>query len=133
MTILYEKRTDGTVDEVGERLQRAAAEHEFGVLGIVDIKDKMNSKGVEFGPQCRIYEVCHPERAKRVLEKKLEISTALPCRISVYEESGGVTVSTMLPTQMLDMFGEPELRPVAESVERDIKAIIDDTVGGSGA
>jgi uncharacterized protein (DUF302 family) len=128
MSILYEKKASGTIEQVGERLQRAAAEHDFGVLGIVDIKEKMNSKGVDFGPECRIYEVCHPERAKRVLEKRLEISTALPCRISLYEQGGAVTVSTMLPTQMLDMFGEPELRPVAESVEDDIKAIIDDTV-----
>jgi uncharacterized protein (DUF302 family) len=128
MSILYEKKTSGTIEQVGERLQRAAAEHDFGVLGIVDIKEKMNSKGVDFSPECKIYEVCHPERAKRVLEKRLEISTALPCRISLYEQEGAVTVSTMLPTQMLDMFDEPDLRPVAESVESDIKAIIDDTV-----
>jgi uncharacterized protein (DUF302 family) len=128
MSILYERKTSGSVDEVGERLQAAAADHEFGVLGVVDIKAKMNEKGVEFGPACRIYEVCHPERAKRVLEKNLEISTALPCRISVYEEHGGVTVSTMLPTRMLDMFEEPALQPVAQSVEDDIKAIIDDAV-----
>ena len=98
---------------------------------MVNIKEKMNGKGVEFGPECRIYEVCHPERAKRVLEKELEISTALPCRISVYEEDGGITVTTMLPTEMLSMFGEPELQPVAQSVEDDIKAIIDDTVSST--
>jgi len=37
-----------------------------------------------------VYEVCNPDIAKKVLETKGAISTALPCRISVYSE-GGVT------------------------------------------
>jgi uncharacterized protein (DUF302 family) len=131
MSILYSRTTAGTVEEVGQRLEKAATERQFGVLGVVDIKQKMNSKGVDFGPECRIYEVCHPERAKRVLERKLEVSTALPCRISVYEADGGITVCTMLPTEMLRMFDAPDLGPVAESVEEDIKGIIDATVAAS--
>ena len=55
-----------------------------------DLRAKMTEKGVEFTRECRIYEVCNPQQAKKVLEKNMEISTALPRRISVYEE-GGVT------------------------------------------
>jgi uncharacterized protein (DUF302 family) len=31
----------------------------------------------------------NPQQAKKVLERNKETSTALPCRISVYEEGGG--------------------------------------------
>ena len=126
MNILYEKTAEGSIDEVGARLEEAAQNHKFGVLGIIDLKAKMTGKGVEFGPECRIYEVCNPQRAKQVLEKNLSMATALPCRIALYEAEGKVTLSTLLPTEVLGMFGTLELAPVAQDVENDIKALMDE-------
>jgi len=88
----------------------------------------MQSKGVEFDPACRIYEVCNPHRAKEVLEKNLAVSTALPCRIAMYEQGGQVRLATILPTAMMDLFDQPDLRPVAQEVERTIRQIMDDAV-----
>ena len=122
--ILYTLQTDGSVESVGAHLEQAASEHKFGVLGVVDITAKMAEKGVPFKPACRIYEVCNPQRAKRVLEENLHISTALPCRISVFETAGRITLSTIRPTCMLEMFHEPALQPVAEQVEEEIRAIM---------
>jgi uncharacterized protein (DUF302 family) len=65
-------------------------------------------------------------QAKRVLDKEMSVATALPCRIAVYEENSGVKVATMLPTQMLALFSVPDLAPVAQEVEREIKAMIDE-------
>jgi uncharacterized protein (DUF302 family) len=90
----------------------------------------MASKGVEFGPECRIYEVCNPQRAKHVLERNMSISTALTCRIALYQKEEKVTLPTLLPTQVLSMFETPDLAPVARSVEDDIKAIMDETAVG---
>jgi len=78
MGILYEKTAEGSIDEVGARLEQAAQNHKFGVLGIIDLKAKMAGKGVEFGPECRIYEVCNPHGAKQVLEKNLVARQVLP-------------------------------------------------------
>lgn len=126
MNILYEKTADGAIDEVGARLEQAAQNCKFGVLNVIDLKAKMAGKGVEFDPECRIYEVCNPQRAKQVLEKNLSISTALPCRIALYQKEGKVTLSTLLPTKVLSMFETPELAPIAQEVENDIKAMIDE-------
>ncbi len=130
MGILHERTADGTIDEVGARLEQAAQKHKFGVLNVIDLKAKMAGKGVEFGPECRIYEVCNPDRAKKVLESNMSISTALPCRIALYQESGQVKLSTLLPTKVLGLFGPPELNSVAKAVEDDIKAIIDEATAG---
>ncbi len=123
--MLYIKETDKSIDEVCEDIQKAAAENKFGVLGVIDLKEKMAAKGVQFGPQCRIIEVCNPAQAKKVLEDKMTISSALPCRISVYEEGGKVKVATLRPTVLLNLFGNPELEPVAREVEDTILRIID--------
>lgn len=126
MNMLYVKEAHGTVEATGKRLEDAVKAHKFGVIGIIDLKGKMAEKGIAFGNACKIYEVCNPMQAKRVLEKDMSISTALPCRISVYEEKGSVKIATLLPTETLGLFGVPELGPVAQEVEREIKAMMDE-------
>jgi uncharacterized protein (DUF302 family) len=128
MNMLYVKEAKGTVEAAGKRLEEAVKAHKFGVIGVIDLKGKMAEKGIVFGNACKIYEVCNPMQAKRVLEKEMSIATVLPCRIAVYEENGAVKVATMLPTEALGLFSVPELGPVAEEVEREIKAMIDEAV-----
>jgi len=123
--MLYERKAIGTVQAVCDRICDATAAHRFGVLGIHDLKQKMTDKGVSFARECRIIEVCNPNQAKAVLEANMAISTALPCRISVYEQGGAVMVSTLKPTALLALFGSDELQPVAEDVEKTIVKIID--------
>lgn len=123
--MLYERDANGTIDEVVTKIEEAAAANQFGVLGIHDLKQKMNAKGLDFGPECRVLEVCNPGKAKAVLEADISISNAMPCRISVYEKEGMVKVSTLKPTQLLGLFGRPELEPVAKEVEEALFRIID--------
>ncbi len=124
--MLCEKEAKGSVDEVVAKIEKAAAQHQFGVLGVHDLKQKMQAKGVDFGPECRVLEVCNPVKAKSVLEADLSIANALPCRIAVYERDGKVVVSTLKPTELLALFGQPELEPVAKEVEQSINEIIDE-------
>lgn len=123
--MLYVREARGSIDEVAKKLEAAAADNKFGVLGVHDLKQKMHAKGVEFGPECRVFEVCNPFKAKAVLEADMTISNALPCRISVYEEAGTVKVSTLKPTAVLGLFNRPELEAVAQEVEEAIVRIID--------
>ena len=133
MNMLYVKETKGTVDAASQRLEAAVKAHKFGVIGVIDLKSKMAEKGVEFGNACRIYEVCNPVQAKRVLEKNMSIATALPCRIAVYEENNRVKIATLLPTETLGMFSVPELTPVAQEVEKEVKAMIDESIESAGS
>ena len=123
--MLYTREARGTVDEVTQKLEAAAQENSFGVLAVHNLNEKMAAKGVEFIRQCRIVEVCNPMQARAVLETDISVSTALPCRISVYEEDGKVKVATMKPTEVLKLFGDPELQGVAREVEEVIIRIMD--------
>ncbi len=60
------------MDRVAKDLEEAVARHQFGVLGVHDLKATMAKKGVDFSPECRIFEVCNPHQAKKVLEANLE-------------------------------------------------------------
>jgi uncharacterized protein (DUF302 family) len=112
------------LEQVAEDLGEAVIRHKFGVLGVHDLKATMAKKGVDFGRECRIFEVCNPHQAKRVLEANLEISTALPCRISLYEEGGVRKLATIKPTTLIDLYSTPGLKAVAQEVEATLEAIM---------
>jgi uncharacterized protein (DUF302 family) len=105
-------------------LAQAVARHKFGVLGVHDLKAKMAEKGVPFARECRIFEVCNPHQAKKVLEADLQVSTALPCRISVYEEDEKTKLATIRPTALIGLYGTPNLKAVAEEVEDTLVRIM---------
>ena len=127
--MIYSRDAQGSIDDVARRLEEAAAAEKFGILGVHDLKQKMNEKGVTFRPECRVFDVCNPQKARTVLEADMAISTALPCRISVYEEGGTVKVSTLRPTAVLGLFGRPELQTVAEEVEAAMIRMINAACG----
>ena len=84
----------------------------------------MREKGADFQGECLIYKECNPFQAKKVLENNLELSTVLPCRISVYRTEGGYTLATLKPTSLVELFQREGLRRVAEEVERTIVSIM---------
>jgi uncharacterized protein (DUF302 family) len=104
--------------EAGKALEAAAPRHKFGVLAVHDLQGKMKEKGLDFRQACLVYEVCNPQQAKRVLEANIDISTALPCRIAIYQKGTGSTLATLRPTLLLEMFGTPGLKAVAADVEK---------------
>ena len=59
-----------------------------------------------------------------VLEGDMSVSTALPCRISVYEREGKTILATLKPTALLALFGVPHLEHVAREVEDVIVQIM---------
>lgn len=124
--MLYKIHSRKSLAEVARGLEAAAQKYKFGILGVHDLKAKMAEKGVEFGRDCQIFEVCNPHQAKKVLEANAEISTALPCRISVYQEGDGVTLATLRPTVLLEMFGTPGLQAVAQEVEETLVAMMEE-------
>ncbi|MBI4830247.1 MAG: DUF302 domain-containing protein [Candidatus Lindowbacteria bacterium] len=127
--MLYTTESKRAIDEVGQRLEEAAKKRKFGVLTVHNLKETMKKKGVEFQKEVRIYEVCNPQQAKKVLEAEPMISTALPCRISVYEDKGKVKISTIKPTVQLAAFGRKDLEPVAKEVEDTMIEIMNEAAG----
>jgi len=122
--MIYEVSSRKSVTQIEQGLHDAAARHKFGILARHDLRETMKNKGVDFAGECYIYEVCNPHQAKKVLEANGAVSTALPCRISVYRSGDEYRLATILPTVMLRMFDSPELEPVAREVEEVIKAMM---------
>ena len=128
--MLFKSSTDKTLSEAAAALQAAVQANHFGVMHVHNLKETMAKKGVEFARECLIFEVCQPQQAKKVLEENMSVSTALPCRISIYEEGGKTMLATLKPTTLLAMFNTPQLEEVAREVEATIVKIMKEAASG---
>ena len=127
--MLFKLSSTKTVSEAATALQAAVQANHFGVMQVHNLTETMAKKGVEFAHECLIFEVCQPQQAKKVLDQNMSVSTALPCRISIYEEGGKTILATLKPTTLLAMFNVPELEQVAQEVEATIIKIINEAAG----
>jgi uncharacterized protein (DUF302 family) len=123
---LYQIKSQKSLDEIERGLRESAARHQFGVIAVHDLKETLAKKGVDLAMECRIYEVCNPHQAKKVVEAEGAISTALPCRISVYGSAKQYTLATLRPTEMMKTFTIPEVETVAREVEEVILEMMKD-------
>ncbi|MFS6828006.1 DUF302 domain-containing protein [Cyanobium sp. ATX-6F1] len=88
--------------------------------------ETLRSKGLDFPEQCRVFEVCNPQQAAKVLRADINLATALPCRISVSRQDGRTRIAMVRPAVMLSaLSSDPELAEVARQVEATTIAIIE--------
>ena len=127
--MLIKMPSEKSVTEAAAALQAAVQANHFGVMQVHNLTETMAKKGVEFAHECLIFEVCQPQQAKKVLDENMSISTALPCRISIYEEAGKTILATLKPTTLLAMFNTPQLAAVAQEVEATLVKIMQEAAG----
>ena len=126
-TVYHIVTTKKSVDEAASSLEAAVKKHGFGVLHVYDLKRTLASKGVDLPAECRVFEVCNPRQAAKVLGADMSLNMALPCRVSVYEQDGRTKIGMVRPTEMLALLSDdPRIAPVADEVEAAIEAMIDE-------
>jgi uncharacterized protein (DUF302 family) len=114
--------------QASDDLNAAVARNGFGVLHIHDLGETLRSKGIAFTEECRIFEVCNPKQAAKVLATDMRLNMALPCRISVFTEKGHTKIGLIKPAQMLASLSDnAELGEVAKEVELKTKQMIDES------
>lgn len=123
----YIMETAKPFDQAVADLDTAVRRHGFGVLHVHDLGGTLRGKGVEFTEQCKVFEVCNPEQAAKVLAADMRINMALPCRISVYTENGGTRIGLIRPKEMLtSLSDDAALGAVADEVESKTIAMVDE-------
>ena len=123
----YIVETQKTFDQASADLESAVKNHGFGVLHVHDLGNTLRSKGIAFDEQCKVFEVCNPVQAAKVLATDMRLNMALPCRISVFTENGKTKIGLIKPEPMLATLSEDAtLRQVAREVEEKTIRMVDD-------
>ena len=122
----YVINTDKSFEQASTDLASEVINLGFGVLHIHDLGQALRSKGVDFKENCKIFEVCNPKQAAKVLSVDMRLNMVLPCRISVFTEEGSTKIGLIKPTKMLSALSDDlALLVVAKEVEeKTIQMII---------
>ncbi|MBK8229756.1 MAG: DUF302 domain-containing protein [Candidatus Eisenbacteria bacterium] len=116
-----------SMDQAAADLEAAIVRNGFGVMHVHDLGNTLRSKGVSFQNQCKVFEICNPIQASRVLAADLRINMALPCRISVFADAAGTKLGLIRPINMLKALSDdPALLEVAQEVEEKTIRMIDE-------
>lgn len=114
-------------EQAATDLEAAVKRNEFGVLHIHDLGSTLRGKGIAFAENCKVFEVCNPGQAGRVLSTDMRLNMALPCRISVYTEQGKTRIGMIKPVPMLAALSrDSTLAKVAQEVEARTKKMIEE-------
>lgn len=115
-------------DDAVDRTRKALADQGFGVLTEIDVKATLKAKLGEDVEDYLILGACNPPLAHRAINVDRQIGLLLPCNVVVRadrDEADTVLVEAMDPQVLVDVTGEPQLRPVADEVAAKMQAAID--------
>lgn len=121
----YIVESDKPFEQAVEDLDAAVKEHGFGVLHVHDIGNTLRNKGIEFAQDCKVFEVCNPVQAAKVLSTDMRLNMALPCRISVFTEDNQTKIGLIKPEQMLAALSDNQLlaQTAKEVEEKTIRMV----------
>lgn len=123
----YIVETSKSFNQAAIDLESAVKNHGFGVLHVHDLGATLRSKGIAFSEECKVFEVCNPVQAAKVLSTDMRLNMALPCRISVFTEQGKTKIGLIKPLQMLSALSQDAaLVEVAKEVEEKTMQMIDE-------
>lgn len=119
--------TEKSFTQASTDLDSAVKRLGFGVLHVHDLGATLRSKGIAFDEECKVFEVCNPAQAAKVLATDMRLNMALPCRISVFTEKGTTKIGLIKPVQMLSALSQDAaLVEVAKEVEEKTIQMVDE-------
>jgi uncharacterized protein (DUF302 family) len=105
----YIVESDKSFDEVSTDLESAVKHHGFGVLYVHDLGTTLRNKGLPFDDECKVFEVCNPTQAAKILSADMRLNMALPCRISVFTQDGKTKIGLIRPAQVISSLSQDEV------------------------
>jgi uncharacterized protein (DUF302 family) len=128
MAIAISTSLHTTFGEATRRTREALAQYGFGVLTEIDVKSTLKAKlGVDMEDYL-ILGACNPAMAHQAVSIDPQIGLLLPCNVVVRTDRADpstVLVEAIDPDVLVDVTGEPALRPVADAVGARLREALD--------
>jgi uncharacterized protein (DUF302 family) len=117
--------TNISFDAAKEKVINALQTEGFGILTEIDIKATMKKKlDKDYLPHL-ILGACNPMLADKVLQVEPQISTMLPCNVTLRElESGEIEVSAIDSVAAMGPIGNEKITPVAQEVQNKLFKVL---------
>lgn len=123
----YIVETEKSFNQASTDLESAVVRHGFGVMHVHDLGAALRGRGFAFDEECKVFEICNPGQAAKVLSADMRLNMALPCRISVFTDKGKTKIGLIKPVRMLTALSQDAaLIQVAKEVQEKVIQMADD-------
>ena len=129
MNMKYEKDSSRKFDEVVADVEKLTVQKNFRVLHIHDVQATVGAKGFQREP-LKIIEICNARFAHEALQKNMDVSLFMPCKINVYAENGTTKIKAMRLAAIAQFLPDSDLHDLAESVDKVVTEIVDRAAEG---
>ena len=88
--LLEDESKFASFEETVTEFEASIEEHEWKLVATHDLQKSMKKFGMDV-KSVKVFELCHPDHAGRVLEADDEriVSSLMPCRVAIYEKDDG--------------------------------------------
>ncbi len=125
MSYYFNKKIQGSFEDVLERITLLLKENGFGILTEIDVKETLKKKlDVDFQKYI-ILGTCNPSFAYKALQAEDKIGTMLPCNVIVQEITDGeIEVAAVDPLASMQAVENPGLYDIAIQVQDKLRSIV---------
>jgi len=125
MSYGYKKQVSLPFNEAVEKTRQALAREGFGVLTEIDVKATLKKKLNADFEDYLIMGACNPPLAYQVLQVIKDAGLMMPCNVIVFTENGRTFVEAAMPSVLVTLLQNDQLRSTAEKAEAGLKRAID--------
>jgi len=122
--------------DVERSLEEAAAELGLDSLGMLPVQQEIRSRSRDHFPLLQVYLFCDPHLAVDLMRHNPATAAYLPCRVTLYEDSGG-GLWVMVPNLDLVLHGSRPLplalQERASGLQTLLREMVDRAAGARGA
>ena len=129
MMMLEDESKFSSFEETVTTFEQSVKEHDWKLSTTHDLQKSMAKFGKDV-KAVKVFELCHPDHAGRILERDDEriVSSLMPCRIAIYEKNDGkIYISRMnsgMMASMMDGIIPEVMEEAAVQNEEILKAIL---------
>ena len=121
----YKKEVQLGYSEAVSKIKEELKKEGFGVLTEIDVQDTLKKKlNVDFENYV-ILGACNPPFAYKALQVMKEMGLMMPCNVVVYSDKGRTFIAAAMPTVLLGLAKNDQLKGTAEEIETKLKKAVD--------
>ena len=105
----YKLNSSNDITTIVNKFEPACERFNFTLLNNYEYHEILESKGFPITRKVYIYELCQAQVAATVLADEPSFAPFMPCRIAIYEDKCGVSISTQNMQMMLDALTDNQI------------------------
>ncbi len=100
--MLNENEIKVPFDQAIEKYTKSVEDHGWTLVKTHDLQASMTKFGKSVLP-VKVFEICHPEHANKILSRDDEriVASLMPCRVAIYQRSNGKVYVSSMNTKLM--------------------------------